>query len=112
MCLTRVDVRQQPAVHKEGVPQRLRDLALMRRVRDRLDREYAQPLDVVVLADGVRMSVGHLCREFRRAYGASPYSYLVKRRAEHAIAAMAIGAEQSTTPIRHAGAPADELQRV
>ena len=49
--------------------QRLRDLALLRRVRDRMDREYAQPLDVEALARGVHMSAGHLSRQFRLAYG-------------------------------------------
>ncbi len=63
----------------------LRDLALLRRVRDRIDREYAQPLDVEALARGVHMSAGHLSREFRRAYGESPYSYLMTRRIERAM---------------------------
>ena len=47
--------------------QQLRDLALLRRVRDRMDREYAQPLDVEALARGVNMSAGHLSRQFRLA---------------------------------------------
>ena len=64
--------------------QRLRDLALLRRVRDRIDREYAQPLDVEALARGVNLSAGHLSREFRRAYGEPPYSYLMTRRIERA----------------------------
>jgi transcriptional regulator GlxA family with amidase domain len=51
--------------------QRLRDLKLLRRVRDRMDREYAQPLDVEALARGVNMSAGHLSRQFRLAYGES-----------------------------------------
>ena len=66
--------------------QHLRDLAWLRRVRDRIDREYAQPLDVEALARGVNMSSGHLSREFRRAYGESPYSYLMTRRIERAMA--------------------------
>jgi len=65
--------------------QRLRDLALLRRVRDRIDREYAQPLDVEALARGVHMSAGHLSREFRRAYGEPPYTYLMTRRIERAM---------------------------
>ncbi|MGO1051819.1 helix-turn-helix transcriptional regulator [Crossiella sp. CA198] len=65
--------------------QRLRDLKLLRRVRDRIDRDYAQPLDVAALARGVHMSAGHLSREFRRAYGESPYSYLMTRRIERAM---------------------------
>ncbi|GAB4003803.1 hypothetical protein GCM10029992_47000 [Glycomyces albus] len=52
--------------------QRLRDLALLRRVRDRMDREYARPLNVEALAHGVGMSAGHLSRRFRAAYGESP----------------------------------------
>ena len=65
--------------------QRLRDLARLRRVRDRIDREYAQPLDVEALARGVHISAGHLSREFRVAYGESPYSYLMTRRIERAM---------------------------
>ncbi|AEF40798.1 helix-turn-helix transcriptional regulator [Hoyosella subflava] len=66
--------------------QYLRDLALLRRVRDRIDREYAQPLDVEALARDVHMSAGHLSRQFRAAYGESPYSYLMTRRIERAMA--------------------------
>ncbi|MER7044959.1 helix-turn-helix transcriptional regulator [Streptomyces jumonjinensis] len=65
--------------------QQLRNLATLRRVRDRIDREYAQPLDVEALARGVHMSAGHLSREFRAAYGESPYSYLMTRRVERAM---------------------------
>jgi AraC-like DNA-binding protein len=71
--------------------QRLRDLALLRRVRDRIDREYAQPLDVEALARGVNMSGGHLSREFKRAFGESPYSYLMTRRIERAMALLRRG---------------------
>jgi AraC-like DNA-binding protein len=71
--------------------QRLRDLALLRRVRDRIDREYAQPLDVEALARGVHMSAGHLSRQFRQAYGESPYSYLMTRRIERAMALLRRG---------------------
>jgi AraC-like DNA-binding protein len=66
--------------------QHLRDLALLRRVRDRIDREYAKPLNVEALARGVNMSAGHLSRQFRLAYGESPYSYLMTRRIERAMA--------------------------
>ncbi|WP_443611964.1 helix-turn-helix transcriptional regulator [Actinomadura litoris] len=69
----------------------LRDLALLRRVRDRIDREYAQPLDVEALARGVNMSAGHLSRRFRRAYGESPYGYLMTRRIERAMALLRRG---------------------
>jgi len=71
--------------------QHLRDLALLRRVRDRIDREYAQPLDVDSLARGAHMSAGHLSREFRRAFGESPYSYLMTRRIERAMALLRRG---------------------
>lgn len=71
--------------------QRLRDLALLRRVRDRIDREYAQPLDVEALARGANVSAGHLSREFKRAYGESPYSYLMTRRVERAMALLRRG---------------------
>ncbi|MBV6698949.1 helix-turn-helix transcriptional regulator [Kitasatospora aureofaciens] len=66
--------------------QRLNDLARLRRVRDRIDREYAQPLDIEALAHGVNMAAGHLSREFRLAYGQSPYAYLMARRIERATA--------------------------
>ena len=69
----------------------LRDLALLRRVRDRMDREYAQPLDVEALARGVNMSAGHLSRQFKLAYGESPYSYLMTRRIERAMALLRRG---------------------
>jgi transcriptional regulator GlxA family with amidase domain len=71
--------------------QRLRDLALLRRVRDRMDREYAQPLDVEALARGVNMSAGHLSRQFRLAYGESPYVYLMTRRIERSMALLRRG---------------------
>jgi AraC-like DNA-binding protein len=65
--------------------QHLRDLVRLRRVRDRIDREYATPLNVEALARGAHMSAGHLSREFRLAYGESPYSYLMTRRIERAM---------------------------
>jgi AraC-like DNA-binding protein len=71
--------------------QRLRDLARLRRVRDRIDREYAQPLDVEALARGASMSAGHLSREFRLAYGEPPYAYLMTRRIERAMALLRRG---------------------
>jgi AraC-like DNA-binding protein len=70
---------------------RLRDLARLRRVRDRIDREYAQPLDVEALARGVHMSAGHLSREFKQAYGEAPYGYLMTRRIERAMALLRRG---------------------
>ncbi|MBF6210107.1 helix-turn-helix transcriptional regulator [Nocardia puris] len=76
---------------RSDTPQYLRDLVLLRRVRDRIDREYAQPLDVPALARGVNMSAGHLSRQFRLAYGESPYSYLMTRRIERAMALLRRG---------------------
>jgi AraC-like DNA-binding protein len=76
---------------RPATPQHLRDLALLRRVRDRIDREYAQPLDVEALARGAHMSAGHLSRQFRLAYGESPYSYLMTRRIERAMALLRRG---------------------
>ena len=56
-----------------------------------MDREYAQPLNVEALARGVNMSGGHLSRQFRLAYGESPYSYLMTRRIERAMALLRLG---------------------
>jgi len=69
----------------------LADLARLRRVRDRIDREYAQPLDVEALARGAHMSAGHLSRQFRLAYGEPPYAYLMTRRVERAMALLRRG---------------------
>ena len=57
---------------RPAAAQHLRDLARLRRVRDWIDREYAQPLDVEALARGAYMSAGHLSREFRLAYQTAP----------------------------------------
>ncbi|WP_067466889.1 helix-turn-helix transcriptional regulator [Actinomadura macra] len=76
---------------KSTAAQRLSDLARLRRVRDRIDRDYAQPLDVEALARGAHMSAGHLSRQFRLAYGESPYSYLMTRRIERAMALLRCG---------------------
>ncbi len=96
---TREWTRWEPAREDAGVSpshpmpeeQRLRTLAALRRVRDRMDREYARPLDVEALARGVHMSAGHLSREFRAAYGESPYGYLMTRRIERAMALLRRG---------------------
>src|SRR6059058_4672458 len=78
--------------------QHLRDLARLRRVRDRIDREYEQPLDVEALARDAHMSAGHLSREFRLAYGEPPYSYLMTRRIERAMALLRRG-DRSVTEV-------------
>jgi transcriptional regulator GlxA family with amidase domain len=74
-----------------AVPEQLRELVRLRRVRDRIDRAYAEPLDVEALARGVHMSAGHLSRRFRVAYGESPYAYLMTRRIERAMALLRRG---------------------
>lgn len=71
--------------------QHLRDLARLRRVRDRMDREYARPLDVETLACGAHMSAGHLSRQFHLVYGESPYAHLMTRRIERAMALLRRG---------------------
>jgi transcriptional regulator GlxA family with amidase domain len=73
------------------IAQHLRDLEQLRRVRDRFDREYAQPLDVEALARGAHMSAGHLSRSFRLAYGEPPYGYLMTLRIERAMALLRRG---------------------
>lgn len=64
--------------------QDLDDLVRLRRARDRMDRDYAQPLDVPALAQQALMSPGHFSRSFRAAFGETPYSYLMTRRIERA----------------------------
>jgi AraC-like DNA-binding protein len=88
----------EPVTSSPSDEQRLRDLAWLRRVRDRIDREYAQPLDVEALARGAHMSAGHLSRQFKLAYGESPYSYLMTRRIERAMALLRRG-DMSVTDV-------------
>jgi AraC-like DNA-binding protein len=76
----------------------LSDLVRLRRVRDRIDREYARPLDVEALARDAHMSAGHLSRQFRLAFGESPYSYLMTRRIERAMALLRRG-DMSVTEV-------------
>src|SRR5437879_824163 len=76
---------------RPAAAQHLRDLARLRRVRDRIDREYAESLDVEALARGAHMSAGHLSREFKQAFGESPYGYLMTRRIERAMALLRRG---------------------
>ena len=87
--------------------QRLRDLRLLRRVKDRIDRDYAQPLDVEALARGVHMSAGHLSREFKKAYGEAPYSYLMTRRIERAMALLRRGELSVTCLLYTSPSPRD-----
>src|SRR3989337_2999003 len=76
---------------RPAAAQHLRDIARLRRVRAGSDRESAQPLDVGALAGGAHMSAGHLSRQFRLAYGESPYGYLMTRRIERAMALLRRG---------------------
>ncbi|WP_320781731.1 helix-turn-helix transcriptional regulator [Streptomyces sp. CRN 30] len=71
--------------------QDLDDLVRLRRARDRMDRDYAQPLDVPALARAALMSPGHFSRSFRTAFGETPYSYLMTRRIERAKALLRRG---------------------
>ncbi len=64
---------------------RLEDLARLRRVRDRIDREHARPLDVEAIAHDVGIPAGRLSHEFRDAYGMSPHCYLAARRVQRTM---------------------------
>jgi len=79
-------------------PEALENLAHLRRARDRIDREYMQPLDVAALAKTALMSTAHFSRQFKEAYGETPYSYLMTRRIERAKALLRLG-DQSVTEV-------------
>jgi AraC-like DNA-binding protein len=72
-------------------------LAHLRRARDRIDRDYAQPLDVPAMARGAFMSPAHFSRKFQAAYGETPYSYLMTRRIERAKALLRQGMSVTDT---------------
>jgi len=72
-------------------PEDLENLTLLRRARDLMDREYARPLDVAVIARAALMSTAHFSRRFRATYGETPYSYLMTRRIERAKALLRDG---------------------
>jgi AraC-like DNA-binding protein len=72
-------------------PEELADLAHLRRARDLIDRDYAEPLDVPAMAREALMSPAHFSRKFRAAYGETPYSYLMTRRIERAKALLRQG---------------------
>jgi AraC-like DNA-binding protein len=76
----------------------IEELRLLRRARDQMDREYAQPLDVPALARTALMSPAHFSRQFRAAYGETPYSYLMTRRIERAKALLRLG-DMSVTEV-------------
>ena len=79
-------------------PEELANLAHLRRARDRMDREYSRPLDVASLARTALMSSAHFSRQFREAYGETPYAYLMTRRIERAQALLRIG-EMTVTEV-------------
>ena len=66
-------------------PEQLQTLTLLRRARDLMDRDYAQPLDVAAMASTALMSAAHFSRQFKAAYGETPYGYLMTRRIERAM---------------------------
>lgn len=69
----------------------IENLAHLRRARDLIDREYARPLSVGAIARAALMSSAHFSRQFRAAYGETPYSYLMTRRIERAKALLRRG---------------------
>src|ERR1700678_4740354 len=75
----------------EAMAADLEELRRLRRARDRMDREYAEPLDVPALARTALMSPAHFSRRFREAYSETPYSYLMTRRIERAKALLRRG---------------------
>ena len=56
------------------------------RAKDLADARYAEPIGVDDLAAAAGLSRAHFSREFRRAFGESPHSYLLTRRLERAAA--------------------------
>ena len=75
----------------------LEDLVRLRHARDRIDREYADALDIATLADTALMSPAHFSRKFRAAYGETPYTYLMTRRIERAQAFLRLGLSVTET---------------
>jgi transcriptional regulator GlxA family with amidase domain len=78
-------------------PEDLADLAHLRRARDLMDRDFAQPLDVPAMARAALMSPAHFSRKFRAAYGETPYAYLMTRRIERAKALLRQGLSVTDT---------------
>jgi AraC-like DNA-binding protein len=78
-------------------PEEIVDLVHVRRARDLIDRDYAQPLDVPTMARAALMSPAHFSRKFRAAYGETPYSYLMMRRIERAKASLRQGISVTDT---------------
>ncbi|QKJ18793.1 helix-turn-helix transcriptional regulator [Microbacterium hominis] len=74
-----------------STPQSPQTLVHLRRARDLIDRAYAEPLDVPTMAARAHMSPAHFSREFKSAYGETPYAYLMTRRIERAMALLRDG---------------------
>ena len=55
------------------------------RARDAMDRTYAQPLDIPVLAEIACVSEAHFIRTFRQTFGETPHRYLQRRRVERSM---------------------------
>jgi methylphosphotriester-DNA--protein-cysteine methyltransferase len=90
----------------------LDELRRLRRARDRMDREYAEPLDVPALAHTALMSTAHFSRRFREAYAETPYSYLMTRRIERAKALLRRGDLTGETPSDYRARNHEELRGV
>src|SRR3954447_23512508 len=97
MCV--VTVRDGSRTVVVMTPEELADLAHLRRARDLMDRDYAQPLDVPAMARAALMSAAHFSRKFRATYGETPYSYLMTRRIERAKALLRLGTSVTDTCI-------------
>jgi transcriptional regulator GlxA family with amidase domain len=80
-------------------PEEIADLVHLRRARDLIDRNYAEPLDVPAIARAALMSPAHFSRKFRAAYGETPYTYLMTRRIERAKAFLRQGMSVTDTCI-------------
>jgi AraC-like DNA-binding protein len=89
MCVARIHDRSHTVVTM--TPEELADLAHLRRARDLIDRDHAEPLDVPAMARTALMSPSHFSRKFRAAYGETPYTYLMTRRIERAKALLRQG---------------------
>lgn len=91
--------------------QHLKDLARLRRVRDRIDREYAVPLDVEALARAAGVTAAHLSRQFRLAYGEAPHGYVMTRRVERATVLLRQGSAGAADVHRAVGCPSPDAFR-
>ena len=92
-------------------PQALESLAHLRRARDLMDREYARPLDVPTMAGRALMSPAHFSRRFHAAYGETPYSYLMTRRIERAMALLRAGVSVTDACMASAAHPSARSAR-